>query len=137
MTKTIFIYSAAIAASAFALQWLDYQYSIRIFSTELYVVVIAVGFAALGIWIGHRLTSGTPAPPFEKNRRAIRYLRISDREYQVLQLLAEGHSNKEIADRLFVSANTVKTHLASLYSKLDVGRRTQAVQKARSLKIIL
>jgi len=61
---------------------------------------------------------------------------VSDREYDVLKLLAEGQSNQEIADLLFVSANTVKTHLAHLYEKLEVSRRTQAIQKAKALSLI-
>lgn len=87
--------------------------------------------------MGNRLTRRSePHDTFEKNERAIAYWGISDREYDVLNLLAEGHSNKEIAKRLFVAANTVKTHLVHLYAKLDASRRIQAVQKARSLRLI-
>jgi len=136
MKKTIAIYSIGIAIAAYALQWLEYQYAVRLFSTEIYILIIAIGFAALGVWVGNRLTARGVSSPFEKNNQAIEYLGISHREYEVLQLLAEGMSNREIADRLFVSTNTIKTHLASLYSKLDVVRRTQAVQKAKSLKLI-
>ena len=137
MKKTIVIYSLAIAAAALALQWLEYQYMVRVFSTEIYIVVIALIFTALGIWVGNRLTAKAVAPAaFTRNYQAIEYLGISDREYQVLELLAEGHSNKEIASTLFVSPNTVKTHLAHLYGKLEVSRRTQAIQKARTLGLI-
>ena len=124
------------AAGAFVLQWLEYQYTVLRFSTELYVLFIAVGFTVLGAWAGHRLTGKSDAPVFQKNTQALDYLGISDREYQVLELLAEGHSNKEIASSLFVSPNTVKTHLAHLYQKLEVSRRTQAIQKAKSLQLI-
>ena len=137
MKKTIVIYSLAIAAAAFALQWLEYQHFVRVLPTEVYIVVIAVIFTALGIWVGGELMGrGRAAGPFEKNTQAIEYLGISEREFQVLELLAEGHSNKEIAASLFVSPNTVKTHLANLYGKLEVSRRTQAVQKARALRMI-
>ena len=137
MKTTIAIYSLAIASAAFALQWLEYQYAVRVLSTEIYIVVIALLFTALGIWVGGQLTRGGGAPKvFEKNIQAIEYLGISQREWEVLELLAEGHSNKEIAEKLFVSPNTVKTHLGNLYGKLEVSRRTQAVQKARTLRMI-
>lgn len=136
MKRTIALYSAAIAAAAFALQWLEYQYAIRLFSTEIYVVVIALLFAVLGVWVGHALTRRDRPAAFTRNEQAIDYLGISEREYQALELLAAGHSNREIADRLCVSPNTVKTHLAHLYDKLDVSRRTQAVSRARELKMI-
>ena len=137
MKLTILIYGLAIAAAASLLQWLQYRYAVRVFSTEIFIGAIAVLFTLLGIWVGNRLTRRSePHDAFEKNERAIAYLGISDREYDVLNLLAEGHSNKEIAKRLFVSANTVKTHLAHLYAKLDASRRIQAVHKARSLRLI-
>lgn len=136
MGKTIIIYSLAMAAGAFALQWLEYQYAVRVFTTEIYVLIIATCFTALGIWLGHRLTRRPAKTGFEKNTRAIDALRISPREYQVLELLAKGHTNDQIASDLFVSTNTVKTHLSSLYRKLEVSRRTQAIQRARQLKVI-
>ena len=136
MKTTILIYSSLIAAGAFLLQWLEYQYTVRLFSTEIYIVIVALLFTVLGIWVGNRLTRRAPRADFEKNEQALQYLGISDREYEVLELLARGHSNKEIADRLFVSPNTVKTHLAHLYGKLEVSRRIQAVKKAKELRLI-
>ena len=136
MKRTIALYSLAIAGAAFLLQWLDYQHAVRTLATPVYVTVIALLFAGLGVWVGARLTGGSPSQPFERNVRAIDTLGITEREYQVLELLAAGHSNKEIGERLFVSLNTVKTHLTHLYEKLEVSRRTQAVQKARALRII-
>lgn len=136
MGSTILKYGIALAASLFALQWLEYAYAIRTLPPEGYIVVIALAFTALGIWVGKRLTSPRPAEPFQRNVRAIEYLGVSEREYQVLELLAQGHSNEEIAKRLFVSLHTVKTHLVNLYGKLEVSRRTQAIQKARSLQLI-
>lgn len=136
MRSVIVKYGLAMAAGVFALQWIEYQYAIRTLPTEAYVVVIAILFTALGIWVGKRLTTREVAQPFQKNLQAINYLGISEREYQVLELLALGHSNAQIAKRLFVSTNTVKTHLVSLYGKLEVARRTLAIQKARTLQII-
>ena len=126
-----------MAALVLGLQWLDYQYTIRAFSFEIYIVLIAVLFAALGICVGVRLTARAAPKTLEQpNAKAIEYLGISAREYEVLELLADGYSNKEIAERLFVSPNTVKTHLAHLYDKLQVSRRTQAIRKAQTLQIL-
>ena len=136
MKRLLVVYGVAIAAAAFALRWLEYRHSIRMFGTELYIVVIALLFAGLGAWVGHRLTSRRSRDAFEKNERALDTLGISKREYEVLLLLADGYSNKEIASRLFLSPNTVKTHLAHLYDKLDVSRRTQAIHKSKALRLI-
>lgn len=134
--RTAVIYGLSLAAGAFALRWLEYQYTVRLFSTEAYVALVAAAFTVLGLWLGRRLTSRPQPAPFEKNRQALEYLGVSDREYEVLVLLAAGLSNREISERLFISPNTVKTHLAHLYDKLAVSRRTQAISKARSLKLI-
>lgn len=136
MGKTVLLYGLALAAAAFVLDWVEYQYTVRRFTTETYVALIAIIFTVIGVWTGNRLTRRTVPGKFEKNDCALETLGITDREYGVLLLLAEGHSNEEIARLLFVSANTVKSHLAHLYGKLDVSRRTQAVRKARALRLI-
>jgi DNA-binding CsgD family transcriptional regulator len=136
MNRTAITYGLCLAAGAFALRWLEYQYTIRIFSTEIYIALLAAGFTLLGIWLGRRLTRTRDPAPFERNTQALEYLSVSDREYQVLSLLATGLSNREIAERLFVSPNTVKTHLGHLYEKLAVSRRTQAIRKAKELRLI-
>ncbi|NWG93190.1 MAG: response regulator transcription factor [Parvularculaceae bacterium] len=136
MRKTILLYGAVIALAAIALEWLEYQYFTRVFATEFYIFLLALGFTVLGVWVGRRLTERQEPGRFEKNVAALAALGVTDREYDVLTLLAEGGTNKEIARRLDVSPNTVKTHTARLYEKLDVGRRTQAVQKARELRLI-
>ncbi len=125
-----------MAAGALLLEWLEAQYFLRRFSTEIYVVILCGLFTGVGVWIGHRLTRRRPAGPFEINTQALSYLGISEREREVLALLASRHSNQEIADRLFISPNTVKTHLNNLYQKLEVSRRGQAVDKARSLQLV-
>lgn len=134
--RTVIIYGLAFAAAATLLSWLEAQYLVRRFTTEIYVVILCVLFTALGIWLGTRLTKRAPPPVFDVNQDALDYLGISDRERDVLTLLAAGHSNDEIAGQLYISANTVKTHLGNLYQKLDVSRRGQAVQKARSLRLV-
>lgn len=129
-------YALLLVAAAFALDWLGYRYLVRAFPVEIYVTVIATGFAALGVWVGWRLAR-RPAPvKFEANDAARAALSITAREHQVLTLVAKGSSNKEIARELGVSPNTVKSQLASLYQKLGAGRRTLAVQKARELALI-
>jgi DNA-binding CsgD family transcriptional regulator len=136
MGRIILSYGLAIAALVTVLEWLEYRFVTRVFSAELYIVLLAVLFTGLGIWVGRRLTEKKPAAPFVKNTAAIRSLGVTDREFEVLELLAAGLSNKEIARRLDVSPNTVKTHVAKLYEKLEVERRTAAVDKARALALI-
>jgi len=136
MKRVVIIYALGLAAGAFALQWLQYNYLVRVFSTEIYIGLIAVAFAGLGVWAGMRLARRPASATFEKNTAAIASLGITLREQEVLGLLAAGKSNKEIADKLGISPNTVKTQIASLYHKLEVQRRTQAVQKARELALI-
>jgi DNA-binding CsgD family transcriptional regulator len=137
MARLIILYAMALALAVTALEWLEYRYVTRAFSTEIYIVLLAAGFAGLGLWAGHRLTRRrTPTPGFERNDAAIRSLGLTPREYEILELLASGRSNKEIARRLSISPNTAKTHLASVYQKLAVQRRTQAIHKARELALI-
>lgn len=136
MKRTIFLYALALAFGAFALSWLEYKYVTRVFAGEIYIALLAVGFTVFGGWAGWRLTRKDPPAPFETNRAALASLGITDREHETLIALAEGLSNKEIARRFGVSPNTVKTQVSSLYEKLDVSRRTQAVQKARELFLI-
>ncbi|MBP6010867.1 MAG: response regulator transcription factor [Alphaproteobacteria bacterium] len=136
MLKPVLFYALALAAGAFVLQWLQYQYVVRAFAPEIYVVLIALGFTGLGIWAGYRLTPKTVAAPFERNDAAIKSLGLTDRELTMLERLAAGDANKEIARALDISPNTVKTHIANLFQKLEVQRRTQAIQKARELRLI-
>jgi DNA-binding CsgD family transcriptional regulator len=137
MLRTILVYGAILAAGAFGLEWLQYQFLIRSYPTEAWLVLIALAFLGLGVWVGARLFRQTPPPAhFEANTRVKETLGISERELQVLELLAAGQSNKEIAHRLEVSPNTVKTHVARLFEKLEVRRRTEAILRARELGMI-
>ena len=136
MLKSILIYAVLLAGAAFALEWLQYKYVMRVFAPETYIVLIALGFAVLGVWAGFRLAPRRVAAAFERNGAALKSLGVTDRELAVLELLAAGHANKEIARELDVSPNTVKSHILHLFEKLDVRRRTQAIQKARELRII-
>lgn len=137
MARLIILYALALALAVTGLEWLEYRYATRAFSTEIYIVLLAASFAALGLWAGHRLTRRRAAASgFERNDAAIRSLGLTPREYEILGLLAAGQSTKEIARQLEISPNTAKTHLASVYQKLAVQRRTQAIHKARELALI-
>jgi DNA-binding NarL/FixJ family response regulator len=136
MLKTILVYGALLAAGTFALEWLQFRFLVRTHAMEAYVALVAAGFLGLGIWLGARLFRRAPAAPFSPNTQAQETLGISGRELEVLALLAAGRSNKEIARRLEVSPNTVKTHVAKLFAKLEARRRTEAIQRARELGMI-
>jgi DNA-binding NarL/FixJ family response regulator len=130
------LYAIALGLGAFALQWLQFQYIARTFTPELYVLFIALAFTGLGTWVGIRLTPRAAPAKFERNDAALKSMGVTEREVAVLELLAAGDANKEIARKLDISPNTVKTHIASLFGKLEVQRRTQAIQKARALRIL-
>ena len=137
MIRSILGYGLALAAGAVGLQWLEYQLLARTHPVEIYVALIATAFLALGIWVGVRLFRREPRPePFTPNERAQASLGITGREREVLQLLAAGRSNKELARDLGLSPNTVKTHVARLFEKLGVARRTEAIGLARELGIV-
>jgi DNA-binding CsgD family transcriptional regulator len=136
VAKTIVIYAAALALAATALNWLEYRHATRTFSTEIYIALLAVGFVALGIWVGRRLTPPPALTEFRRNEEAIRSLGLTPRECEILELVATGQSNKEMARSLSISPNTVKTHIASINHKLEVERRVQAIDKARWLALI-
>ncbi|WP_088309202.1 response regulator transcription factor [Novosphingobium sp. B 225] len=136
MVRLILIYGGALAALALLVEWMDFRHQSRAWSTSLYVLCVALLFAGLGIWLGNRLTPRARTGPFQRNRAALTSLGISPRECDVLDLLAAGHSNKVIARRLAISPNTVKTHLARLFEKLEAQSRTQAIAKARSLDLV-
>jgi DNA-binding CsgD family transcriptional regulator len=134
--RTILIYGAALAAGSFALEWLEFRFLVRSHAVEVYMVLVAAAFMGLGVWLGAKLFRRAPAVPFVPNTRAQATLGISGRELEVLQLLAAGRSNKEIAKLLDVSPNTVKTHVTKLFEKLGARRRTAAILRARELGMI-
>jgi DNA-binding CsgD family transcriptional regulator len=136
MWKRAAIYGALLAAGTLGLQWLDYLRLARMHSGEIYIFLIAVAFLALGLFVGARVM-GAPRPAsFDGNPKARAALGISASEMTVLEEIAAGRSNKEIAARLKISPNTVKTHAARLFEKLGAKRRTDAVKKARELGIV-
>jgi NarL family two-component system response regulator LiaR len=142
MRKTIFLYSLLLALLVALLKFLEYRYFVRALSLEFYIGLLAVFFTGLGIWAGIKLTKRKPivvtptSSDFVLNGDNLIKFNISKRELEVLELIAIGLSNQEIADKLSVSLNTVKTHTSNLFQKLDVKRRTQAIQKAKALSLI-
>lgn len=136
MWRTVLLYGSGLAVAAVALEQLKFRHAASEVSTDLYVGLLAAGFTALGLWVGHRLTAKKSAAPFARNPAAVASLGLTPRECQVLDLLASGRTNDELARTLGVSPNTVKTHLSSLFAKLEVDRRVKAIEKARFLSII-
>ncbi len=136
MWKQAVIYGAFLAAGTLGLQWLDYLRLARVHSSDIYLLLIAAAFLALGVFVGVRVTGATERANVEGNPKAQAALGISASEMTVLQEIAAGRSNKEIAGRLKISPNTVKTRAARLFEKLGAKRRTEAVKKARELGIV-
>ncbi len=144
--KTIGLYGISLAVLLLLLRWLELKFLIYKNAFEIYAGIIALFFTGLGIWVSRKLTSPKtethiiektvyrdPSLPFEVNNKEMEALGISERELEVLQLMSQGMSNQEIGDALFVSLNTVKTHAARIFEKLEVQRRTQAIEKAKRL----
>jgi DNA-binding CsgD family transcriptional regulator len=130
-------YGALLGLGTLALQWLDYQRLVRSHAALVWDGLLAAGFLALGLWLGVRLLARREPPaPDAGNPQAQAALGISDRELAVLHEIAAGCSNKEIALRLHVSPNTVKTHVARLLAKLGARRRTEALRRARELGLV-
>lgn len=140
MKRTILLYGLALAVLIFLLKFLEYRFFVRDLSMEFYIGIIAVMFTVLGVWAGLKLTRKKTIivtnPNFQFDETRLEKQGISKREYEVLELMAKGLSNQEIADKLFVSLNTVKTHSSNLFLKLEVKRRTQAIQRAKELQLI-
>ncbi len=141
MRRTILLYGIAMAALLGLLKMVEYKYLVRDIPLEAYVGVIAVMFTALGIWAGLKLTRPKVVEvlvdgPFVRDDQALKRLGISKREFEVLELIAAGLSNQDIADRLFVSTSTIKTHVSSILAKFDASRRTEAIAKAKEMHII-
>jgi len=145
--KSVILYGLFLAIMLCLLKWLELRFIVINHAFEIYAGAIAVIFTGLGIWLALKLTKPKTiliekealyekSETFVINEKEIIRLNISKRELEVLQLMSEGLSNQEIAERLFVSLNTIKTHNARLFAKLEVKRRTQAIEIAKKLGLI-
>lgn len=147
--KATIIYSISLALLLFFLKWLELRFIIFDHSFEIYIGFIALIFTALGIWLALKLSKPkiktvivekeiyvSRNEDFVPDALLISQLELSKRELEILNLLAQGHSNQEIAAKIFVSLSTVKTHNQNLFEKLEVKRRIQAVEKAKRLNLI-
>jgi two-component system, NarL family, response regulator LiaR len=139
MRRTVIIYGLAMAALLGLLKLVEYKFLIRDIPLEFYIGAVAVMFTGLGIWAGLKLTRPKIVEisgPFELNEANLKRLGLSPREFEVLELIAAGLSNQDIAEKLFVSTSTVKTHVSNVLAKLDANRRTEAIARAKELRII-
>jgi DNA-binding CsgD family transcriptional regulator len=147
MKRHVLIFGLVGGILVALLKWSEYQFLVIEHSFEIYGGLIAVAFAVIGIWLGIRLTGKRQrivvkevlvpsAEPFVPNLRKREDLGITPRELEILELVAQGLSNREIAGRLFVSENTVKTHCSRTFEKLGARRRTQAVQLGKEFGLL-
>lgn len=146
--KLVIIYGVSCAVLLFLMKWLEVRFLILSHSMELFIGGLALLFIILGIWVARKVyepkvqtvivekTFEVPNQSFVFNEQEATRLGISKRELEVLDLMSQGLSNQEIADRMFVSLNTVKTHASNLFVKLDVKRRTAAIEAARRLNLV-
>ncbi|MCW3072783.1 MAG: DNA-binding response regulator [Bacteroidetes bacterium] len=153
--KLAILYGSSLAFLLLLLKWLEWRFIIMDHAFELYAGAIALIFTGLGIWLALKLSKPQKETvyievevevekeiyikepvEFVMDEKELEKLGLSKRELEVLQLMAEGLSNQEIAERLFVSLHTIKTHSSKVLEKMDVKRRTQAIEKAKRLKII-
>jgi DNA-binding CsgD family transcriptional regulator len=149
MTRQILIYGLIGGVLITLLKWTEYRFLVIEHSIEIYGGLTALTFAILGIWLGLKLTKtkekivvrevavpAPPANPFVLDDRKREDLGITRRELDILELIAQGMSNREIAAKLFVSENTVKTHSSRVFDKLGAKRRTQAVQLGKEFGLL-
>jgi DNA-binding CsgD family transcriptional regulator len=147
MRKHVLLYGLLAGLLIALLKAIEYRWLVVEYSVEIYGGLVAAVFATLGIWLGLRLTRPTetvvvrevmvPAPAdFVRDEGKLESLGITPRELEILELIASGLSNREIAERVHVSENTIKTHSSRVFDKLGARRRTQAVQLGKELRLI-
>lgn len=147
MKRHVLIYGLVGGVLIALLKWMDYRFLVIEHSIEIYGGLIAATFAVLGIWLGLKLTGRRETVvvkevlvaggvPFALDEKKQAELGITRRELEILELIAQGMSNREIAEKLFVSENTVKTHSSRVFDKLGARRRTQAVQLGKEFGLL-
>jgi DNA-binding CsgD family transcriptional regulator len=147
MKRHVLIYGIVGGVLIAGLKWMEYRYLVIEHSFEIYGALVAIIFAVLGIWLGLRLTKAREtivvqevpvevSTPFSRDDAKRESLSITRRELEILELIAQGLSNREIAEKLYVSENTVKTHSSRVFDKLGAKRRTQAVQIGKEFGLL-
>ncbi len=147
MAKQVALYGAVGGVLIALLKLIEYKHFVREYPSEIYGGLIALGFTALGIYFGLRWTKAKQVVvvrevpvrmdgPFVLNAGQLKDVGLTPREHEILALIAQGLSNREIGEKLFVSENTVKTHSSRLFEKMQVNRRVQAVQKGKEFGLI-
>ena len=142
MRRTVLLYGLLGGVLIAVLKLTEYRFLVVEHSLEIYGGLIAALFAALGIWLGLKLTRTKEVvvvrdpEPFAVSQDRLEAFGITPREHEILTLIAAGLSNREIAEKLFLSENTIKTHSSRLFEKLNARRRTQAVQIAKQSGLI-
>ena len=145
--KRVLLYGAAGGALIALLKVIEYKHFVQAYPAEMYGGLLALIFTTIGVYVGLKSTRPKEVVvvkevrvpgerPFVLDEAKVREVGMTPREHEILCLIAEGLSNREIGERLFVSENTVKTHSSRVFEKLGVNRRVQAVQKARELGLI-
>jgi len=146
--RSTILYAISLAALLLLMKVLEWRMVVMDHTFELYAGIIAILFTGLGIWLANKLSRPKPVTvivekqvyvkggEFVQNQNELARTCLSKRELEVLQLMADGLSNQQIAEHLFVSLNTIKTHASKIFEKLEVGRRTQAIETARRLSLI-
>lgn len=138
-----------LAVLVFGLKWLQWRFLILDNAIDIYIGLIAIVFTLLGAWVATQMIKPktktvviekqivVPQPrTFTLNEAALQRLDLTNREYEILKLLAKGHSNSSIADQLFLSISTIKTHVSNLFMKMNVKNRYQAITRAQELEIV-
>lgn len=147
--RHIISYGLALAMLIFGLKWLQWNFLIVDNAIDIYIGLIAIIFTILGVWIASQLIKPTTKTVFvEKqviihqpkkfilNQTELNRLNLTNREYQILKLIVQGHSNSDIAEQLFLSISTIKTHVSNLYTKMNVKSRIQAINMAKKIEIV-
>jgi two-component system, NarL family, response regulator LiaR len=141
MARQVALYGAVGGVLIALLKVIEYKHFVREYPSEIYGGLVALIFTAIGIYFGLRWTRAKEVVvirgmPFVLNAEKLKEVGLTAREHEILALIAQGMSNREIGEKLFVSENTVKTHSSRLFEKMEVNRRVQAVQKGKDLGLI-
>lgn len=147
--KSIILYGLTLAILIFLLKWVQWNFLIVNMAIDFYIGLVALFFTILGIWVATKLLKPKietvivekevvvpQSGEFTINEAELKKLNLSNREYEVLQLISKGHRNVEIARALFISISTVKTHVSSILEKMDAKSRTHAVTKAKKMRVV-